>query len=77
MSFRKQYLKNTGVCKVIFSLKEQVENVENVRVVGDFNDWEVRCEPMKKLKSGGFTQSLRLDSGKSYQFTTVSLKETE
>lgn len=68
MSIKKQYLKNNEVCKVTFSLKEQVENLENVRVAGDFNDWNVNCEPMKKLKSGGFTQSLRLEPGKSYQF---------
>ncbi|MGQ7870821.1 isoamylase early set domain-containing protein [Sunxiuqinia sp. sy24] len=68
MSFKKQYLKNNGVCKVTFSLKNRVENIGNVRIAGDFNDWDVNCEPMKKLKSGNFSQTLRLDSGKLYQF---------
>lgn len=68
MSLKKQYLKNNEVCKVTFSLKDHGENFENVRVVGNFNDWNINCEPMKKLKSGAFSQIVKLDSGKSYQF---------
>lgn len=68
MSLKKQYLKNNGVCKVTFSLNDHLESVNSVRILGDFNGWDVNCEPMKKLKSGGFSQILKLDSGKSYQF---------
>lgn|SRR5690554_4334050 len=68
MSIKKQYLKNNKECKVLFSLKKDIENVEIVRIPGDFNDWDTNCEPMKKLKSGGFTQNLKFEAGKSYQF---------
>jgi 1,4-alpha-glucan branching enzyme len=68
MSIKKQYLKNNKVCKVTFSLRKDVENVETVRIPGDFNDWDTSCEPMKKLKSGSFTQTLIFDAGSSYQF---------
>lgn len=68
MSIKKQYLKNNEVCKVTFSLKTDLDNVETVRIPGDFNDWDTNCEPMKKLKTGGFTQTLKFNAGNSYQF---------
>lgn len=71
MSIKKQYLKKDGVCKITFSLEGKIENVEkieNVRIPGDFNDWDINCEPMKKLKNDGFSQTINLESGKSYQF---------
>jgi 1,4-alpha-glucan branching enzyme len=68
MSIKKQYLKSNEICKVTFNLRKDVENVEIARITGDFNNWDTSCEPMKKLKSGGFTQTLKFDAGKSYQF---------
>lgn len=68
MSIKKQYLKDKKVCKVTFSLKNDVENAEIIRIPGDFNNWDTNCEPMKKLKSGGFTQTLSFHAGNEYQF---------
>ncbi|MGD9930967.1 MAG: isoamylase early set domain-containing protein [Mangrovibacterium sp.] len=68
MSIKKQYLKTNGTCKVTFKLKEDIGNVERVQIPGEFNNWDLNCEPMKKLKSGGFSQTLNLETGKSYQF---------
>lgn len=68
MSMKKQYLKNKEVCKLTFQLKDSVDGVENARIVGDFNNWDTQSEPMKKLKTGGFSQTINLDAGKSYQF---------
>lgn len=68
MSLKKQYLKNNNICKVTFSLKQDLENVEIVRIPGEFNSWDISCEPMKKLKSGAFTQTLSLPAGESYQY---------
>ena len=68
MSIKKQYLKSDGICKVTFSLKEKVNSIGSVRIPGDFNDWDTNCEPMTKLKTGGFTQTINLKSGKDYQF---------
>lgn len=67
MSIKKQYLKNNEVCKITFSLKENVKSLDNVRITGDFNNWDTHCEPMKKLKQGGLTQTIQLPAG-SYQF---------
>lgn len=71
MSLKKQYLKKDGGCKITFSLEEKIETVEkieNVRITGDFNNWDINCEPMKKLKNGGFSQTINLEAGKTYQF---------
>lgn len=68
MSIKKNYLHKNGVCKITFSLKEKVKSIENVRIPGDFNQWDVNCEPMKQLKNGGFTQTINLEKGKAYQF---------
>jgi len=68
MSIKKHYLKNNEVCKITFTLKEKVNSIDNVRITGDFNNWDMNCEPMKKLKPGGFSQTINLASGKSYQF---------
>ena len=68
MSIKKHYLKSNGVCKITFELKEKVESIENIRITGDFNNWDRNCEPMKRLKPGGFSQTLNFDAGKSYQF---------
>jgi 1,4-alpha-glucan branching enzyme len=68
MSLKKQYLKSNSVCKVTFNVKNDVENVSVIRIPGEFNGWDIRCEPMKKLKSGAFTQTLNLPSGQSYQY---------
>lgn len=68
MSIKKQNLKKDGVCKVTFRLTEKANSIENVRITGDFNNWDVNCEPMKKLKSGEFSQTINFEPGKSYQF---------
>lgn len=68
MSIKKQNLKKDGVCKVTFSFNEKVNDIENIRITGDFNNWDVNCEPMKKLKTGEFSQTLSFEPGKAYQF---------
>ena len=68
MSIKKQYLKKDGVCKTTFGLKDVGQKIESVRILGDFNNWDRNCEPMKKLKNGEFSQVINLESGKSYQF---------
>lgn len=68
MSIKKQYLKKDGVWKITFGLIEDINGIENVRILGDFNNWDINCEPMKKLKTGDFTQTIILEPGKAYQF---------
>ncbi|MDO6712147.1 isoamylase early set domain-containing protein [Aliiglaciecola sp. 2_MG-2023] len=77
MSFKKQYLKSKPVCKVTFKLsKEEAKNAESVRVVGDFNDWDMTTAPMKKLKNGSFSSTINLPADADYQFRYL-LNDTE
>lgn len=69
MSIRKQFLKNEPVCKLSFRVtKDQAQDAETIKIVGDFNEWNKDVEPMKKLKSGDFTQTIKLGVGSEYQF---------
>jgi 1,4-alpha-glucan branching enzyme len=69
MSLNKRYLKSKDVCKVTFKLpKEAAHSAKHVHLVGDFNDWSVRANPMKKLKSGEFSATLDLEAGRQYQY---------
>ncbi|MCB9453372.1 MAG: isoamylase early set domain-containing protein [Anaerolineaceae bacterium] len=64
---KKQVLKTKPVTKVTFELPEAVK-AETAYLVGDFNDWDETATPMNRLKSGRFTVTLELESGKEYQF---------
>jgi 1,4-alpha-glucan branching enzyme len=69
MSIEKKFLKAKPVCKVKFSLEgEQYMNATSIVVVGDFNSWQIGETPLKKAKTGVWSVSLDLDSGKDYQF---------
>ncbi|GAB5382554.1 MAG: isoamylase early set domain-containing protein [Aliiglaciecola sp.] len=69
MSFKKQYLKSKPVCKVTFKLsKEEAKNADSVKLVGDFNNWDVEALPMKKLKNGTFSSTVELKKDSEYQF---------
>lgn len=69
MSIKKQYLKSKPVCKVTLSLpKEATKAAKKVMVVGEFNDWNKKSIPMKKLKDGSFKTTIDLAPGKEYQF---------
>ena len=64
MSFSKKFLKSKPVCKVTFKLDKKFAPVaDNVALVGDFNDWDHEANPMKALKSGGFSATLDLEQG--------------
>lgn len=64
---KKQVLKNKPICKVTFTLPEAVK-AESVYLVGDFNGWDEKATPMKRLKSGYFTVTLELEKDREYQF---------
>ncbi|NQU55550.1 MAG: isoamylase early set domain-containing protein [Bacteroidetes bacterium] len=69
MSIKKQYLKKESVCKVTFRLANNNGlNANTIKILGEFNEWNQESEPMNKLKSGEFTQTLKLDAGREYQF---------
>lgn len=69
MSVKKQYLKSKPVCKVTFKLsKQEAKAAQTVRLLGDFNNWDTKAPPMKRLKNGAFTATLDLPRDKQYQF---------
>lgn len=67
MSIKKQYLKTKPVCKVTFSYPNE-SKASSIQLLGDFNSWDIGCEPMKKNKSGKYSKTIELETGKEYQF---------
>jgi len=69
MAIRKQFLKSRPICKVTFKIPEEIGNgAKYVHLVGEFNDWSTSATPMKHLKSGTFSVTIDLETGRSYQF---------
>ncbi|CDF78009.1 1,4-alpha-glucan branching enzyme [Formosa agariphila KMM 3901] len=66
MAISKQYLKSKPVCKVTFTVP--AEDAKEVTVVGCFNEWDTKANPLKKLKNGTFKGAVSLDAEKSYEF---------
>ena len=66
MTIKKQYLKTKPICKVTFTVPEA--DAKKVSVVGDFNKWNAKINPLKKLKNGTFKGTVDLEKDKSYQF---------
>jgi 1,4-alpha-glucan branching enzyme len=65
----KQYLKSNGSCKVTFRLpKEATQGARSVTIVGDFNDWNIKKTPLKRLKNGEFKLIMELPRNKEYRF---------
>ncbi|MFT2111160.1 isoamylase early set domain-containing protein [Marinomonas sp. 2405UD68-3] len=68
----KRYLKSKPICKVKFSLsKADIESAKNIAVVGDFNNWDITANPLRKQKSGVFSSTVDLEIDRSYQFRYV------
>lgn len=66
---KKRYVKSDSICKVTFRIpKEAASGARYASVVGDFNNWSISANPMKKLKNGEFTLTLDLSSGTEYKF---------
>jgi 1,4-alpha-glucan branching enzyme len=69
MSIKKQYLKTKPVASVTFQLPaEAAEGASKVNLVGEFNGWDKAATEMKKLKTGDFKATVKLETGKEYQF---------
>ena len=66
---KKEYLKNSNICKVTFRLpKIAASNARSVCIVGDFNNWNIYASPMKRLRTGDYTATFELEPGREYQF---------
>lgn len=68
----KKFLKNRPACKVTFTLpKEAAAGAETVCVMGEFNSWSPDSHPLKKQKTGDFTATVELETGRSYRFRYI------
>ena len=69
MSLEKKFLKAKPVCKVKFALSgDQYKSASSILLVGDFNNWQLGETPFKMAKTGIWSVSLDLETGKEYQF---------
>lgn len=77
MSIKKQFLKTKPQANVTFQLPaEAAPKAEKVTLVGDFNGWDKIATEMKKLKTGVFKATVKLETGKEYQFRYLIDGET-
>lgn len=78
MSLKKKFLKSKPVCKVTFSLPEElVAGAKKVNIMGDFNNWDLKkAESMRKLKDGSYTRTLDLDKDQNYEYRFLVDGET-
>ena len=66
---RKQYLRSKSICKVTFRLpRDAAPDAKTVTIVGDFNNWDITENRMRKLKNGDFTLTLELPCNREYKF---------
>ncbi len=69
VGIKKEYFKTKDICRVTFRLpKKEASDAKNVCIVGDFNNWNIHANPMKKLKNGDYTIKLDLESEREYQY---------
>ncbi len=69
VGIRKEYLKDKNECRVTFKLpKVAAPDARSVFIVGDFNNWNIHANPMKKLINGDYTVKLDLEKERDYQF---------
>ena len=67
--YKKKYFKTKALCKVTFMLPcIAAPGAGLVCIVGDFNNWSIISDPMKRQKSGDFTITLDLEPGRQYQY---------
>jgi 1,4-alpha-glucan branching enzyme len=66
---KKDYLPSKNVCKVTFRLPGcAASGARSVHIVGEFNNWAIHTNPMKRLKNGDYAIALELEPGREYQF---------
>lgn len=66
---KKDYLTTKNKCMVTFRLPSiAAPNAKCVCIVGEFNGWNMRANPMKKQKNGDYSVTLELKPGREYQY---------
>jgi 1,4-alpha-glucan branching enzyme len=66
---KKTRCKTQRTCKVTFHLPhEAVKDAQSVCVAGDFNNWNIHANPLKRCKDGSFSLTIELVRDREYQF---------
>lgn len=66
---KKEFLKSTPAAKVTFTLdKKAIKGAKEVRVLGDFNNWDWDKAPVMKASKTAYTATIVLAAGKQYEF---------
>ncbi len=61
-----------GISKVTFTVsKELAGSAKKANLVGEFNNWGLNADPMKKQKDGSFNVTKELAVGKEYTFRYI------
>jgi len=69
MAIKKEYSKDKTACKVTFTLpKEIAEQFDEVALVGDFNNWDIKANLFSTVKEGLRSVSVELETNKEYKF---------
>lgn len=64
---KKHFLSNK--CRVTFETTENIaQGVDNIHLVGDFNNWDTEATPMTRRKNHKFTVTLDLELDHEYQY---------
>jgi 1,4-alpha-glucan branching enzyme len=64
---RKVYSQTGKKCRVTFEFLPE-EEVQNICVCGEFNEWSKTAHPMKRRKDGTFAVMLWVEAGQEYRF---------
>ncbi len=65
----KKFLETKTTRRITFRLpKVAVPDAKSVSIVGDFNNWDIHANPMKKQENEDYVISLDLEQGREYQF---------
>ena len=66
---KKKFPKKKHASRVTFRLPETVApDANSVCVVGDFNNWDINANPMKKMEDGYYSTVFYLEPGREYQY---------
>ena len=66
---KKEILKSKSMAKVTFTLpKEAIAGAKEVRVLGEFNNWDWAAAPVMKTGKTKYTATIQLEAGKTYEF---------
>jgi len=67
---KKSYTKTADQCRVTFQYPNEGD-AGTVALAGEFNDWNINANPMKKRKNGYFSTTIMLKAGHSYRFRYI------